>query len=321
MEAQEEATPIPMLALVVPCYNEQEILPESNKALGAVLQSLIDQQRVSPNSVICYVDDGSADNTWQLISDLADERPNVRGIKLSRNFGHQNALLAGMMSLQEEADCVITIDADLQDDTKCIAEMIDLYRQGNRIVYGVRDNRESDSPMKRFTAEMFYKVMAWMGVDTVYNHADYRLVDRQVIAELQKYDEVNLFLRGVFPLIGFKSAIVTYSRLERTAGETKYPFRKMLNFAWEGITSFTGFPLRLVFMLGCVILVASILLAVWALVPVVQGLAVPGWASIVIPIFLFSGLQMISLGVLGEYLAKVYQEVKARPRFIIEKQS
>ena len=237
----------PRLAIVVPCYNEEEVLRESHAILSKLVADLVEQGQIRDDSFVCFVDDGSRDTTWSLIRDIAQEDRRVRGLKLSRNFGHQNALLAGMIELRDEVDCMVTIDADLQDDVGCIPTMVQRYREGYHVVYGVRDNRDTDTFMKRSTAEMFYKIMDLMRVKTVYNHADFRLIDRCVLAELVKYGEVNLFLRGVFPDIGFRSTSVSYGRKERTAGETKYPFRKMLAFAWEGITSFSGFPLRLIF--------------------------------------------------------------------------
>jgi glycosyltransferase involved in cell wall biosynthesis len=312
------ASSLPTLAIVVPCYNEEEVLAATHSVLSGLLSRLVESGKTHARSFICYVDDGSRDRTWAMIQEIAGRDPRARGLKLSRNFGHQNALLAGMLGLRAEVDCLITIDADLQDDASCIEKMIDRYREGFSLVYGVRDNRETDTFSKRWTAHLFYKLMHFMGVETIYNHADFRLADKEVLNELAKYGEVNMFLRGIFPLIGYRSTIVTYSRQERTAGETKYSIPKMLAFAWEGITSFSGFPLRVIFLLGCVILLMSLALSVWALVPVVQGRAIQGWASTVIPLFIFAGLQMISVGILGEYLAKVYQEVKGRPRFIVE---
>jgi glycosyltransferase involved in cell wall biosynthesis len=264
------------------------------------------------------VDDGSKDRTWELIQSYHRDYPHSRGLKLSTNFGHQNALMAGMMSLKEEVDCIVSIDADLQDDITVIEQMVDAHAQGFSVVYGVRKDRSSDTFFKRFTAQFFYKMMIWMKVKTVYNHADFRLLDRRVLLALAQFDEVNLFLRGMFPIIGFRSTEVFYSRKERLAGETKYPLRKMLAFAWNGITSFSTFPLRLIFNLGLLIFFLSIFLTIWAFIPVFTGNAVHGWASTVIPIFVFAGVQMISLGLIGEYVGKIYAEVKKRPRFFIE---
>lgn len=311
-------TTTPKLAIVVPCYNEEEALLESNAVLTSLLNDWIKRDKVKGESFICYVDDGSADRTWSLIQQLSAADGHVRGLKLSRNFGHQYALLSGMLHLREEVDCIVTIDADLQDDPKCIEPMLEHYAKGCEIVYGVRDSRDSDTFAKRWTAQLFYRLMDVMGVKTIYNHADFRMVSRSALNELARYPEANMFLRGVFPQIGFKSATVSYDRQVRTAGTTKFSFPKMLAFAWDGITSFSPLPLRLIFALGCLILIVSMLLCVWALIPVFQGRAIHGWASTVIPIFIFSGFQMVSVGVLGEYLAKVYQEIKARPRYIIE---
>jgi polyisoprenyl-phosphate glycosyltransferase len=313
-----ELRPAPVLGIVVPCYNEEAILHQTHGEISALLKRMIDSGKIDRRSWVCYVNDGSADRTWPIIAEIAAQDPCARGIKLSRNFGHQNAILAGILDMQDQCDCVVTIDADLQDDVNCIEEMIDRQREGYELVYGVRSSRETDTFSKRFTAELFYKIMDWLGVKTIYNHADFRLTNSRVIKELARFGEVNLFLRGVFPQLGFRSATVTYSRKERMAGETKYPFRKMLAFAWQGITSFSGFPLRMIFFLGCIIFAVSAALTLWALIPVIQGKAVHGWASTVIPIFGFAGMQMMSIGILGEYMAKVYLEVKARPRFIID---
>ncbi len=308
----------PTLAIVVPCYNEEAILPKTNSGLISLLAEMIEGGKIQAGSFIFYVDDGSRDRTWPMIEEIASVNPQVRGLKLSRNFGHQNALLAGMLQLTTDIDCLVTIDADLQDDPRCIIQMVDRFREGYSIVYGVRVGRDTDTFIKRWTAQLFYRLINCMGVESIYNHADFRLVGRNVLNELAKYGEVNMFLRGIFPQIGFRSAIVSYDRQLRTAGRTKFSLSKMLAFAWDGITSFSTLPLRMIFLLGCTILVMSMLLTVWALIPWLQGRAIHGWASTVIPIFIFSGLQMISVGILGEYLAKIYQEVKSRPRFIVE---
>jgi glycosyltransferase involved in cell wall biosynthesis len=307
------------LAIIVPCYNEQEIFPEASKTLLDLLHELIHKNKISPQSFVCFVNDGSRDKTWELISDACDKNPiHVKGIKLSTNFGHQNALMAGMMTMKSSSDCMITIDADLQDDVSVIEKMVDKHREGFKIVYGVRNKRDTDTFFKRFTAKAFYRLMQRMKVKTVYNHADFRLLDKVVAEQLALYGEVNLFLRGIFPTIGYPSSEVLYDRKERTAGESKYPLRKMLNFAWDGITSFSVYPLRLIFLLGVFIFFISMILVVLAIVPVFLGKVVQGWASTVIPIFVFAGLQMISIGLIGEYIGKIYKEVKARPRFIIE---
>jgi glycosyltransferase involved in cell wall biosynthesis len=310
---------IPVLAIIVPCYNEEEMFPETCSSLLALVNELVSIQKIHSDSFICFVNDGSRDKTWELINNACEKNSNrVKGIKLSTNFGHQNALMAGMMTMRAECDCMITIDADLQDDISVIEKMVDKFSEGFKVVYGVRNKRNKDTFFKRFTAKLFYRLMQKMKVKTVYNHADFRLLDKIVADQLALFGEVNLFLRGMFPLIGFSSAEVYYDRKERLAGETKYPLRKMLNFAWDGITSFSTYPLRLIFLMGVFIFILSVALTIWAIIPTFNGEAIHGWASTVIPIFVFAGLQMISIGLIGEYVGKIYKEVKARPRFIIE---
>ena len=311
---------IPTIAIILPCYNEEEILEHSAGILELLMEKLVKTGVVQSDSFILFVDDGSHDATWRIIDALHERRRIFRGLKLSTNFGHQNALLAGMHFVNGKVDCAITIDADLQDDPATIEEMLQEFRKGSAIVYGVRSSREKDSSFKKVSAHLFYRLLRFMKVKTVYDHADYRLVSRQVISELVRYKEVNLYLRGIFPMMGFPHSIVYYERKERVAGKTKYPLKKMLSFAWEGITSFSTFPLRLIFVLGFIIFIISMVLMVWAFIPVFAHKAVPGWASTVLPILLFGGLQMISLGIIGEYLGKIYHEVKERPRFIIEKE-
>jgi polyisoprenyl-phosphate glycosyltransferase len=306
------------LYIVVPCYNENEVLLMTHQTLSNVLMELKLNGKVSGKSSICYVDDGSTDNSWEIISRLAVVDSNVKAVRLSCNCGHQNALLAGMRFSRKYADAVITIDADLQDDVFVINQMVDKYREGARVVYGVRKGRLSDSVFKRWTAQAFYRFMGFMKVKTIYNHADFRLIDKKVLIELENYKEVNLFLRGIFPLMGFRSECVYYERKERAAGITKYPLSKMMAFAWDGITSFSIFPLRIVLILGILVFLLSLGLIIWALAPVISGKALPGWASIVIPAFFFAGLQMISIGFIGEYVGKIYREVKSRPRYIID---
>ncbi|MFA6923964.1 MAG: glycosyltransferase family 2 protein [Bacteroidales bacterium] len=308
------------LCIVVPCYNEEEVLTITSKTLLELLERLISKNKIDDSSFLCLVDDGSCDTTWEIIKDLSQKNKNIRGIKFSTNFGHQNALLAGLLNMKDKSDCIVTIDADLQDDANVIEEMLNKYNEGNEIVYGVRNNRESDSFFKRFTAHFFYKLMQAMKVKTVYNHADYRLASKRVLNEFARFNEVNLFLRGIFPTLGFRSANVFYKRSERVAGETKYPLKKMIEFAWNGITSFSIYPLRLIFFLGLIIFLFSFLLILWAFLPIFEGEAVRGWASTVIPLFFFGGLQMICLGIIGEYAGKIYKEIKARPRFIIEEE-
>jgi len=307
------------LSVVVPCYNEEEVLEESAKQLQALLNRLIEKKEIDSSSAIYFVDDGSKDRTWEIISRLSADSSQIKGVKLSRNKGHQNALLAGLFSAQ--GDALVSIDADLQDDVSVIEEMVEKFKNGSDVVYGVRSKRESDTWFKRFSAEGFYKLMALMGVDIVFNHADYRLMSRRVVEHLKSFDEVNLFLRAMVPLIGFSSDVVEYERSERFAGESKYPLRKMLSFAWDGITSFSVTPLRLISTIGAIIFVISLLISIWALgVKVFGESAVPGWASTVLPIYFIGGIQLLSLGVIGEYVGKIYSETKQRPKYIIEEE-
>ena len=303
--------------MVIPCYNEEEVLPETTKRLEKKLGDLIKKKVISEKSKVMYVNDGSKDKTWELIKKINKDNSMFTGICLSRNRGHQNALVAGLLTAKEYADVVISMDADLQDDINAIDEMLEKYYDGCDIVYGVRSARKTDTFFKRVTAEGFYKFMQMMGVDVVYNHADYRLTSKKVLNNFQNYKEVNLFLRGIFPLIGYKSDKVYYERAERFAGESKYPLKKMLNFAWDGITSFSVKPLRLICTLGFVILFISIIIMIYSLVRKLTGNTIDGWTFLNISIWFIGGLQMISLGVIGEYVGKMYNETKARPRFII----
>ena len=306
-----------VLYMVIPCYNEEEVLPETTKRLEKKLGDLIKKKVISEKSKVMYVNDGSKDKTWELIKNINKDNPMFTGICLSRNRGHQNALVAGLLTAKEYADVVISMDADLQDDINAIDEMLEKYYDGCDIVYGVRSARKTDTFFKRVTAEGFYKFMQMMGVDVVYNHADYRLTSKKVLNNFQDYKEVNLFLRGIFPLIGYKSDKVYYERAERFAGESKYPLKKLLNFAWDGITSFSVKPLRLICTLGFVILFISIIIMVYSLVRKLTGNTIDGWTFLNISIWFIGGLQMISLGVIGEYVGKMYNETKARPRFIV----
>ncbi len=309
-----------VLYIVVPCYNEEEVLYETSKRLKEKIQNLIKSKMVSADSKIMYVNDGSKDKTWDIVKELNKKDKMITGISLSRNSGHQNALLAGLMTAKNKADVVISMDADLQDDINAIDEMIKKYKEGNRVVYGVRSSRKKDTWFKKNSAQLFYKFMKFMGVDIVYNHADYRLADKRVLDELEKYNEVNLFLRGIFPLIGFKSDIVYYERGERFAGESKYPLKKMLNFAWDGITSFSVKPIRMVLNLGLVMFVISLFVMLYSVAIKIIGYAVDGWTFIVCSIWIIAGVQMLSLGLIGEYIGKIYKEVKARPRYIIDEE-
>lgn len=306
-----------ILYVVIPCYNEEEVLEETTKQLKPKIERLIKSKKISAKSKVMYVNDGSKDKTWDLIKKISEKEKLFTGITLSRNKGHQNALLAGLMTAKNYADVVISMDADLQDDINAIDEMIDKYHEGCDIVYGARSKRKTDTWFKRVTAEGFYKFMHFMGVDVVYNHADYRLTSKRVLEDFSEFKEVNLFLRGMFPLIGYKSDIVYYERKERFAGESKYPLKKMLNFAWDGITSFSVKPIRLILNVGIIIFAISLLMLLYCLIVKVTGNAVDGWTFIVGSIWLVSGIQMLSIGIVGEYIGKIYNETKRRPRYIV----
>lgn len=308
-----------ILYIVVPCYNEEEVLPETTKRLITKLEKLIKEKKIDSKSKVMYVNDGSKDKTWDLIEEYSKNSKLITGICLSRNRGHQNALLAGLMTARKYADVVISMDADLQDDINAIDEMLDKYNSSCDIVYGVRSSRKKDSFFKKHTAQFFYKLMKALGVDIVYNHADYRLTSKRVLDSLSDYNEVNLFLRGIFPLIGFKSDIVYYERSERFAGTSKYPFKKMLNFALEGITSFSVRPLKLILHLGLVIFFVSIMITIYSIIVKLLGDTVPGWTFLSCSIWMLAGVQMLSLGIIGEYIGKIYNETKARPRYIISR--
>ena len=306
------------LQIVVPCYNEQEVLPETSRQLDALLDRLAISGKVSETSNIVFVDDGSRDRTWALIEFESRMRKRIAGIKLSRNQGHQNAVLAGIMSA--DGDAVITIDADLQDDIDAVEKMVDLYLEGHEIVYGVRSNRSADTFFKRSTAILFYKVLAFFGVELVHNHADFRLMSRRALEALREYQEVNLYLRGIVPLIGYRSTTVEYHRKERFAGESKYPFSKMLRLAIQAITSFSTVPLQIITILGLCVFVGAMAVSAWVLwVSLFTDDAVPGWASTVLPMTMLGGIQILCLGVIGAYLGKIYSEIKSRPRYVIEK--
>lgn len=306
------------LAIVVPCYNEQEVLPQSLPALQKVLRQLQSQQQISTDSQIVFVDDGSQDQTWSLISQFSKTNANVAGIKLSRNFGHQNALLAGLSTVSD-ADFIVTIDSDLQDDPQVIAQMVQQYYAGAEVVYGVRNNRDSDSRFKRNTAEGFYKFMNFLGVKLVPDSADFRLLSQRAAQVLLDYPERNLFLRGLVPLVGFPSAKVYYRRQPRAAGVSKYPLLKMLHFAFDGITSFSVAPIKLIMGLGLVIVAVSLFLLIYTIIQKIRGDVVFGWSSLMISIWGLGGIQLICISVIGEYIAKIFNEVKRRPRFTIEK--
>lgn len=308
-----------ILYVVVPCYNEEEVLTETTKRLKEKLENLIKDKKISNKSRVMYINDGSKDNTWNLIEEISNKENLFTGISLSRNRGHQNALFAGLMTAKNYADIVISMDADLQDDINAIDEMIEKYNNGAQIVYGVRSSRKKDTAFKRITAEGFYKFMKLMGVEVVFNHADYRLTSKRVLEELENYGEINLFLRGMFPLIGFKTDIVYYERNERFAGSSKYPLKKMLSFAWEGITSFSVKPIKMILNIGIIMFVLSIIMIIYSIVSKCLGNTVDGWTFITCSIWLVAGIQMLSLGIVGEYIGKIYSETKRRPRFIISR--
>lgn len=306
------------LGIVVPCYNEEAVLHETANRLLALLDRLVDAEKIAPESKIYFIDDGSKDRTWSIIDALAQKQPRIAGIKLSRNRGHQNALVAGLLTV--DGDAVVSIDADLQDDISVIEEMISEYNDGVDVVYGVRKKRETDTAFKRITAELFYKLINMLGAESILNHADYRLMSRRALEALQQFKEVNLFLRGIVPLIGFRSSIVYYDRGERLAGESKYPLKRMIALALDAVTSFSIVPLRIITFIGFSVFLLTILLTIWVLyIRFFTSRAIPGWASTVLPIYFISGIQILCLGVIGEYVGKAYSEIKARPRFVIEK--
>ena len=307
-----------ILYIVVPCYNEEEVLGETSKRLKVKLNQLIDNKVISDKSKIAFVDDGSKDKTWSIIERLHNEDNLFSGIKLSRNRGHQNALLAGLMTVKNDADITISMDADLQDDINAIDEMLEKYKQGCEIVYGVRKARKKDTFFKKTTAEGFYKVMKLMGADIVFNHADYRLMSKRALEGLEEFKEVNLFLRGMVPMVGYKSDKVYYEREERFAGESKYPLKKMLSFAFEGITSLSTEPIKMITKLGMFIFLVSIAMLIYSVVRYFNGNTVIGWASLIVSVWAIGGLILFSIGIIGEYIGKVYLETKERPRFIIE---
>lgn len=307
-----------VLYVVVPCYNEEEVLPGTISALTAQLGEMIGCGIISDNSRILFVDDGSTDATWSIISNMSSGNVNIEGIKLSHNQGHQNALFAGMMYVKNKCDCMISIDADLQDDITVFPEFLQKHKEGCEIVYGVRNERKKDSFFKRVTAQGFYRFMNLMGAETIYNHADYRLMSKRALEALSEYKEVNLFLRGVVPLIGLKSGTVQYARKERTAGETKYPLKKMVNFALDGITSFSVKPIRLISVFGMICSILSVGGLLYALFSYFFGYTVPGWTALTCSIWLLGGIQLLSIGVLGEYISKIFSEVKHRPKYFIE---
>jgi len=310
----------PVLAIIVPCYNEQEVLYETSKKLSGILQQFVSEQIIDEESTLLFVDDGSSDHTWDMIEKFHAENPFVfSGIKLSGNKGHQNALLCGLLAVKDYVDVTVSIDADLQDDIDVIGKMMEKHRAGYEIVYGVRSNRKNDSFFKRSTAQGFYRFMRFLGVDIVYNHADFRLMGRNALEALAEYGEVNLFLRGIIPLLGFKTGIEYYTRTERLAGTSKYPFGKMLQFAFEGITSFSIKPLRLITLLGVLLFTVSIAMIVYFFTRYFSGHTISGWASIACSLWGIGGLILFSVGIVGEYIGKIYLETKRRPRYHVER--
>ncbi len=307
-----------VLYLVIPCYNEKDVLFETSKRLKEKISYLISEKKISENSKIMFVDDGSKDNTWEIITQLNKNDNKIIGLKLSRNRGHQNALLAGLMTAKDLCDMCISLDSDLQDDINAIDEFVDKFNQGFEVIYGVRKSRATDTFFKRNTALAFYKIMKVLGVDITYNHADYRLFSKRALESLAEFKEVNLFLRGIAPLLGFKSTTVEYIRNERFAGESKYPLKKMISFALDGITSFSIKPIRIIFNIGIIIFVSSILVLIYSLFVKFFGSTTVGWTTIIGSIWMIGGIQLLCIGIIGEYIGKMYNEVKSRPRFIIE---
>lgn len=314
----KSAAVIVKLGIVVPCYNEEEVLPVAIERLSTLRDRLVLEGLIHSKSTVTFIDDGSKDRTWSMIEMAARTNPSIHGIKLSRNRGHQNALVAALLTV--EGDAVISVDADLQDDLDAIRDMVLKHVEGAHIVYGIRSERNTDTFFKRVSAEGFYRLLNLLGVDVVFNHADYRLMSRTAIEALKQYREVNLFLRGIIPQLGFKADRVFYKRADRFAGESKYPLRKMLALAWDGLTSFSASPLRFITGIGFTVSLLSFLIGTWAIAAAIGfNTTIPGWASTVIPIFFLGGIQLLSLGVIGEYVSKIYLEVKGRPRFIVEK--
>ena len=311
----------PRLYMIIPCYNEEKVLPITSEMFLEELNLLITKDKISENSRILFVNDGSKDKTWEIIENLAAENPHFIGMSQSRNRGHQNAVLAGLMESKDMCDITISIDCDGQDDIKAMEAMVDAYHDGSEVVYGVRSKRDTDTFFKRFTAESFYKLLNKMGVEVVYNHADYRLISSRVLKEFANFKEVNLFLRGMIPLVGFKSSSVYYERHERIAGESHYPLSKMLGLAIDGITSLSIKPIRLITGLGIGVSILSFIGVIWAVIAQLTGHTITGWASTVCIVCFMGGVQLICLGVLGEYIGKIYMEVKARPRYIISERT
>ena len=311
----------PILYIVIPCYNEEKVLPITSTMFLDKINELVNLGKISNDSRIMFVNDGSKDKTWEIICDLANKDEHYIGISQSRNRGHQNAVLAGLMEAKDQCDITISIDCDGQDDINAMNKMVDEYLDGCEVVYGVRSKRDTDTFFKRFTAEGFYHLMNWMGAEVVFNHADYRLISSRVLQEFANFKEVNIFLRGMIPLVGFKSTSVYYERHERIAGESHYPLKKMLALAFDGITSLSVKPIRMITGLGLIVTIISFLLIIWAIVGKIQGSTVSGWSSTISIICFLGGVQLLSLGIIGEYIGKIYLETKARPRYIISERT
>ena len=307
-----------VLYMVIPCYNEQEVLQDSAEKIKNKMVALIQRKKVSPKSKICFVNDGSRDRTWEIIQDLCSRDAIYSGICLAHNEGHQNAVLAGLMTVKAYCDAAISMDADLQDDIDAVDAMVEKYDEGCNIVYGVRDNRESDTFFKRVTAEGFYRFMKAMGAEVIFNHADFRLMDRRALDAFEGYQEVNLFLRGIVPMIGLRHDCVYYKRKERLAGESKYPLKKMFSFAWQGITSLSSEPIKWIVKLGMTISAVSLLVLIWSLYRHFTGQTIAGWTSMIISLWLLGGLVLMAIGIIGEYVGKIYLEVKRRPRYLVQ---
>jgi glycosyltransferase involved in cell wall biosynthesis len=309
------------LGIVIPCYNEEAVLAETTQRVETLFNEMIKNREISDDSFVCFVDDGSRDKTWKIIEEISNQNSHFKGIKLSRNFGHQNALIAGLMQLKDSADALISMDADLQDDIMVIREFIEKYKEGYEVVYGVREDRSKDSTFKRATAEFFYKFQSFMGIESVSNHADYRLLSQKALNVLAKFKEINLFIRGVVPLIGFRSCSVYYSRGERFAGESKYPLKKMILFALDGIASFSIVPLRIITVIGFIIFLFSLFIIFWVLIEkYLLGTTIQGWSSVIISIYFMGSIQLMSMGIIGEYVGRIFQQSKGRPRYIIDKE-
>lgn len=311
----------PILYLVIPCYNEEQVLPITAPIFAEKLNELIEKKEISDKSRVLFVNDGSGDSTWEILENMSKEQSLIKGICLSRNMGHQNALLAGLMTAKEECDVTVSIDCDGQDDINAVDKMLAEYKDGCDIVYGVRDSRKTDSFFKRHSAQFFYKLLNRLGAKTIYNHADYRLMSARALCELEKFKEVNIYLRGMVPLVGFKSTSVSYDRTERLAGKSKYPLKKMLKLAVNGITNLSVKPIHLIFLIGIISVLLSIAGIIWSIVAYFLNSTVAGWSSIIAIICFFGGIQILCIGVIGEYIGKIYMETKARPRYIISKKT